>query len=90
MALPPDADGPDELGSTLLVDGHHGQSGSDRDDRLGLFRRVLAADGAHQGRRDQVDPLDGQSGPLHGLDHAVDEIDVGRGHQNPAHLVAVR
>ena len=71
------------------MDDHHGQAGTDGDDGLGLLRVVLSADRPDQGRRDQVDTFDGQSGLLDGLDHTVDQIDVGRRHQDPPHLVAL-
>jgi hypothetical protein len=89
------ADGPHELRPARLVDDDHGEPGPDGDDRLGLTRVGRPArathvpDGTDQGGRDQVDALDGESRPLDHVDHSVDQVDVGRGHQHPAHLGAL-
>ena len=65
---------------------HDGEARTDRDDGLGLLRCLLPADGPDQRRGDEVDSFDSQACLLDGVDDTVDQIDVGRGHQDPPHL----
>ena len=59
------ADGPDELGTAVLMDDDDGQAGPDGHDGLGpLGRDRRVAQGPHQRRRDEVDPFDDEAGLL--------------------------
>jgi hypothetical protein len=82
-------DGPDELGTSVLVDDDHAQPGADRHDGLRLVGIAVAPDGTDQGGRRQVDAIDGQAGPLDRFDDAVDQVDVGGRHEHAAHLGAL-